>query len=210
MGFPEFVLLLTEILVPFAALSAQNFEVTPFVGGQINGGLIISTVRFQRIDLPNGLGYGLTSGYLFRDYYGFEFTWNRNNADAAAEPVGGGPKQPIFRLRTDQYFGQMVLHFTSREDKLRPFAFFGVGATELSPHTRDVKGAIRFNWDLGAGAKYELAKHLGLRVQAKYGPTYIATHSGYWCNPSWGGCLNVGNKQYLNEFDANAGITLRF
>jgi hypothetical protein len=160
--------------------------------------------------VQNGLSYGATSGYLFGDYYGFDFTWSHNNADAVAQPVGPGPNVPVFKLKTDQYLGQGVLHFTGRENKLRPFAFFGVGATNLSPNTSGVTGSTRLAWDFGGGLKYELAKHIGLRIQAKYGPTYIRTHSGYWCNPFWGGCWFVGSAQYLNEFDGSGGLTFRF
>jgi hypothetical protein len=52
---------------------------------------------------------------------------------------------------------------------------------------------------------------LGLRGQIKYSPTYITTtNGGYWCDPIWGGCWQVGNNHYLNEFDVTGGLTVRF
>jgi hypothetical protein len=42
--------------------SAQKVELTAFVGGQTNGGLDLSTSLFQRIDVQNGMNYGLSAG----------------------------------------------------------------------------------------------------------------------------------------------------
>ena len=107
--------------------------------------------------------------------------------------------------------GNFVFHFAERESKMRPFAFFGVGASDLSPDRSGVNGATRFAFSLGGGAKYNFSKHLGFRGQAKWSPTYITTtDGGYWCDPFWGGCWVVGNDHYLHEFDVTGGITLRF
>ena len=100
---------------------------------------------------------------------------------------------------------------TDREAKLRPFGFFGLGASDLSPDRSGVNGATRFTFALGAGAKYNVSNHLGFRGQIKWSPTYLTTtDGGYWCDPFWGGCWVVGNNHYLHEFDFTGGITLRF
>jgi len=116
-----------------------------------------------------------------------------------------------FKLKQDQYMGNFLFHLTDRESKLRPFGFFGLGASDLSPDRSGVSGVTRFAFALGAGAKYNVSKHLGFRGQAKWSPTYLTTtDAGYWCDPFWGGCWVVGNNHYLHEFDFTGGITLRF
>jgi outer membrane protein W len=192
-------------------MSAQSFEVTPFVGGQINGSLDYSTTLFHGLDVKNGLSYGVTGGYLFGEYYGLEFSWNRNKADTTSQPISGGSGVKVFTLTTDQFFGQFVFHFTDPEHKLRPFVFLGLGATDLSTDRNGVVGATRFAGALGGGVKYHLTPHIGLRFQAKWSPTYLTTSDGgYWCDPFWGGCWVVGNNHYLHEFDGNVGLTFRF
>ena len=201
------------IVVTLAAAmaSGQNFEVTASVGGQLNGGLDLSTTSFHRIDVQNGLVYGLGGGYLLGDHMGVEFTWAYNKADTVAQPRGGGPEKKVFTLDTNQYFGNFLFHFARREKPLRPFVLVGGGATNLSPALDGVNGTTRFAWALGGGAKYNFSRWLGLRFQAKWSPTYITTTTaGYWCSPSWGGCWAVGDNHFLNEFDATAGITVRF
>jgi Outer membrane protein beta-barrel domain len=190
---------------------AQNFELGANVGGQLNGGLDLSTTIFHRIEVGNGVNYGVTAGYLLGEHYGVEFQWNKNQAATRAQPIGGGPSIKVFNLNQNQYMGNFVFHATDREARLRPFAFFGLGASSLDPDRSAVRGATRFAFSLGGGAKYNVGKHFGLRGQMKWSPTYITTtDGGYWCDPFWGGCWTVGNDHYLNEFDFTGGFTLRF
>lgn len=189
----------------------QNIEITGHVGGQFNGGLDLSTSLFRRIEVGNSTNYGITAGYLLGERYGIEFQWNHTQADTVAQPVGGGSDIKVFSLNQNQYMGNFVFHFTDRDSKLRPFAFFGLGASDLSPDRSGVNGTTRFAFSLGGGAKYNISKHFGLRGQAKWSPTYITTtDGGYWCDPFWGGCWVVGEDHYLHEFDVSGGITFRF
>jgi opacity protein-like surface antigen len=191
---------------------AQNVEVTANVGGQINGGVDLSTSLFHRIDVHNSVNYGLTLGYLLGEHYSVEFQWNRNEADTFAQPIGVGfSSVKVFSLTQNQYLGNVLFHFTPRDVKLRPFVLFGVGANDMNADRSGVNGATRFVYALGAGAKYNASKHIGFRGQFKWSPTYITTtDGGYWCDPFWGGCWVVGNNHYLNEFDMTGGITFRF
>jgi len=191
---------------------AQNFEITGQVGGQINGGLDLSTSLFHRIEVGNALNYGLTAGFLLGEHPAIEFQWNKMSADTRAQPINGGSSIKVFSLGQNQYMANFLFHFTDRESRTRPFAFFGLGASSLDPDRSGVKGTTRFAVSLGAGAKRNLSKHLGLRGQVKWSPTYLSTttNGGYWCDPFWGGCWVIGNNHYLNEFDVTGGITLRF
>jgi len=205
------ILLSALICLVLPSAFAQRVEIGGFVGGQLNGGLDLSTSLFRRIDVQNSMNYGVTAGYLFGEHYGLEFQWNHTAADTVAQPVVGGADIKVFTLDQNQYMGNFLFHFTGEESHLRPFAFFGLGASSLSPNRTGVSGATRFAFSLGAGAKYNLSKHFGLRGQLKYSPTYLTTSDGgYWCDPFWGGCWVVGNNHYLNEFDMTGGITFRF
>jgi opacity protein-like surface antigen len=204
---------LSALIVFFLLTSAfsQNVELTGYVGGQLNGGLDLSTSLFRRIEVENSMNYGLSAGYLVGEHYGVEFQWNHSKADTLAQPAGGGSDIKVFALNQDQYMGNFLFHFTDREAKLRPFAFFGLGASHLSPDRSGVDSTTRFAFSLGGGAKYNISKHFALRGQAKWSPTYITTtDGGYWCDPFWGGCWVVGNDHYLHEFDITGGITFRF
>jgi len=199
------------LLFGAATAMAQNVELTGFIGRQMNGGLDLSTAIFRRIDVQNGANYGLAAGFLRGDYYGAEFMWAYNKADTMAQPKGEGSEVKVFALDINQYIGNFLIHFARRQKAVRPFVLLGVGATSLRPARVGVGGSTRLVGDLGGGVKYNFSRHLGLRLQAKWSPAFLATtKAGYWCDPVWGGCWVVGDNHYLNEIDATAGVTLRF
>jgi opacity protein-like surface antigen len=189
-----------------------KIEIGGYVGGQINGGADLSTTIFRRLEVRNGVNYGLTLGFLVGEHGGVEFQWNHNKADTVGQPIGGGTSVKLFELTNNQYMGNFLFHFSGREAKMRPFLLLGLGASNLSTDRSGVQGSTRFTFAVGGGAKYNVGKHFGLRGQLRYAPTYLTTtnNGGYWCDPFWGGCWVVGNSHYLNEFDATAGITFRF
>jgi opacity protein-like surface antigen len=201
------------LLVISAAAFAQQFEITPHIGYQLNGGLDnFSTTLFDRLEVENGMNYGVTVGYLPGDVFGFEFDWTHTQSDTLAEPFGGGQSVKLFSLNQNQYMGNVVWHFAPQETKLRPFAFIGLGANNLSASRADVNSATKFTWAVGAGGKYNLSKHLGVKGTFRYAPTYITSTStgGYWCDPFWGGCWVASESHFLHAFDFNGGIIFRF
>lgn len=206
---------LASVLLLASAAFAQeggNIEVSGFVGGQLNGGVDLSTTLFKRIEAANALSYGATVGYLVGEHYGVEFQWTRSEADARAQPLFAGPSIKLFNLTQDHYLGNFLLHFTPREDHMRPYVSFGLGANNMSADRRGVGSSTRFTFALGGGAKYYPSKHLGFRGQFQWVPTYLGTTDtgGYWCDPFWGGCWVVGNSHYLHSFEVGGGITVRF
>lgn len=199
------------ICVTFVAAMAvaQKFEVTAFIGGQTVESTSLQpffAVSMCRTEKPAVLA--LVICWVIATA---EFMWAYNNADTLAQPRGTGSDIRVFTLDTNQYFGNFQYHFAGREKSLRPFLLVGGGATNLSPARQGVTSATRFAFDVGGGVKYNFTRRFGLRLQAKWSPVYITTtNAGYWCDPFWGGCWAVGDNHYLNEFDATAGLTLRF
>jgi opacity protein-like surface antigen len=189
----------------------RGIEITPFVGRQANGGIDLSTATFNHIDVANGLSYGISGVYPLGDYTGLEFMWNHNKADTLVGLTGGGTASRVLRLSNNQYLGTFVIHLKSREQRFRPFVFLGMGVANLSPDRSDAGSITRFAWAFGGGAKYYLSKHIGVRFQLKTSPTYIASGSkGFWCDPFWGGCWNLGENTFLQELDVSGGLTFRF
>ncbi|HEY2118188.1 MAG TPA: outer membrane beta-barrel protein [Candidatus Acidoferrum sp.] len=199
------------VLAAPTAWAQKGIEVTPFFGGQINGGVDLSTARYNRIEVQNGLNYGVSASYAINKYTAVEFMWNHNKADTLAQPTGGGADLKVFSLTSNQYLGDVVVHFKDPESRLRPFVLLGAGATNLAPDRSQVNSITRFAWVFGGGVKYDLSKHLGVRLQAKWSPTYINTvTTGVWCDPFWAGCWAKGDSVFLNEIDGTVGLTLRF
>ena len=192
------------------AWAQRGIELTPFFGGQLNSGLDLSTGHYSHMDVQNGLNFGASASYLIGTHAGVEFMWNHNQAGALAQS-SGTPDLKVFNLHSNQYLGDFLLHFNDRDSRLRPFVLFGAGATNLAPDRSGVNSITRFAWVFGGGVKYNLNKHLGIRLQAKWSPTYINTITeGIWCDPFWAGCWSKGDSVFLNEIDGTVGLTFRF
>lgn len=202
---------LVWLTIAVATLHGQSFEVTGSIGGQVNGGLDLSTAIFHNLDVQNAFARSAGISYEPSQRSAVEFMWTYSSADTVSQSMAGALGTKVFSLDMNQYFWNFLFHFANREQRLRPFVLAGLGATTLGPAQNGVKGTSRFVFALGGGAKYNFTRHFGLRLQAKWSPTYLATtQSGYWCDPAWGGCWTVGENHYLNELDVSAGITLRF
>jgi hypothetical protein len=117
----------------------------------------------------------------------------------------------VFNLNSNQFLRDFVVHFKDGDSRLRPFILLGAGATNLAPDRSQVSSITRFAWVFGGGAKYSFSRHVGIRLQAKWSPTYInTTTEGVWCDPFWAGCRAKGDSVFLNELDRTAGLTFRF
>lgn len=201
----------TIVWLVFASSIAQSqkFELSAAVGGQLNGGLDLSTASLHHIDVKNGLIRGLAFSYEPRARAAVEFMWTYSNPDTVTQAIGGSSTK-IFVLDENRYFGNLLFHVARPEKPLRPFFLGGVGVTDLAPARSGVKAATRLAFAVGGGLKYNFSRWFGLRLQVKWSPTYLSTTNGYWCDPIWGGCWTVGQNHYLNELDGTAALTFRF
>jgi opacity protein-like surface antigen len=183
------------VLTAPTAWAQRGIEVTPFIGGQINGGVDLSTPLYKRIDVQNGLNYGVRASYAIGSKYtAVEFMWNHNQASTVAQPTNGGANLKLFNLNGNQFLGDFVVHFKDGDSRLRPFILLGAGSTTLAPDRNQVSSITRFAWAFGGGVKYSFSRHVGIRLQAKWSPTYInTTTEGVWCDPFWAGCWAKGD-----------------
>jgi opacity protein-like surface antigen len=111
------------------------------------------------------------------------------------------------------YHGYFAYNFGDPEAKARPYLLGGLGATQfgsLSTPVGDVGGETQFSTTWAAGLKLFPGKNVGIRLEARWTPTYIKTDpEGYWCDPYWG-CYTVGDAEYANQYELSGGIILRF
>ena len=146
----------TAVAAPITR-AQRGIEVTPFIGAQINGGIDLATARFNRLEVQNGLNYGVSIGSLIGNYTGIEFMWNHNQASTLAQSTGAGVDMKVFSLKSNQYLGDFVVHFKDRESRLRPFALFGAGVTNLAPDRNHVNSITRFG--MGIWRRHKIQPH---------------------------------------------------
>ena len=131
--------------------------------------------------------------------------------------LGGNSVLEIGDERIDNYHGYLAWNFGAPDATARFYLLGGVGATRFGSVSatvgsvqREIGASTRFSTTWAIGLKAYANENVGIRLEARWTPTYIKSDSeGYWCDPYWG-CYVVGNAQYSNQFEVTGGLSLRF
>lgn len=131
--------------------------------------------------------------------------------------LGGTATRTVGDLSVLNYHGYLAYNFGESDAKVRPFVLGGIGATHygavgysVAGRQGETEGQTKFSTTWAAGVKVFPNPRFGLKLQARWTPTYIKSDAaGWWCDPFWG-CYVVGDAQYSNQFELGGGITLRF
>ncbi len=197
------------MLCSLPCLGQYQFEIQPMTGYKFGGGVDVGANIYDvnRINIASSISYGMTATYNPTEYLGVEFLWDRQPTKAAASFAGGGTLPTKVGFTMDQYQGNFLVSLRGHGSEVEPFVLFGVGASNMrgggSSTTKSSLGA-------GGGVKYFLTPHLGLRLQARYAPTYAyTTRGGIWCN-WWGVCWSVPYNHFINQGEVTGGVIFRF
>lgn len=168
---------------------------------------------FNRISPKSGGSYGLTFSVFVTENVEIEFALDQQRS--ALEASGRGSKREFTDMNVNNYHGNFVYNWGDDRDVMRPFLFGGIGATQFKPADvmgNVVDGSTRFSMNWGGGVKMYPARNIGIKVLARWTPTYIKSEpGGIWCSPFWPWiCYQVADTQYAHQFQMAAGITIRF
>jgi hypothetical protein len=217
--------ILVICILTAAPADAQRVEISASGGYSASEGVEVTDRPllgqvYDSVGPAGGGSFNVTAGTLISEALEVEFLFGRQHSQLRAE-APDGRTLPLAELTLATYQGNIVYNFGPRDGSIRPFVFFGAGATTYSFGATLLTAAAgsgaatldsdtRFSSALGGGAKFYFLPAVGLRVAARWTPTYIATDAdGLWCDPFYG-CWPLGDPQYANQFDSSAGITVRF
>jgi outer membrane protein W len=219
--FRRIVTVMCVLAASVATASAQSkVEISGSVGWTFSDGVSGTPVIsgdgnvYDRIDPKDSVSYGFTAGFLVTHNAEVGFMYGVQTSKLL---LSGTNEREIGDLSVSTYHGYFAYNFGEEDAPLRPFVFFGLGATSFSSvdtvilgQNRTINGESQFSSTLGGGAKFYFSKHVGARAAIKLTPTYIKSDAaGWWCDPFWG-CYLVGDPQYSNQFEISGGVTVRF
>jgi Outer membrane protein beta-barrel domain len=199
-----------------------RFEFSAFYGWTFSGGVSSDILReapngnfYNSVDPKDSESWGFSGGYFINPNMEIEFLYDRQ--ESTLEISGPAITTEIGKLGIDNYDGNFSYNFGSPNNPVRPFVMFGIGATHYGGvdfnfrgQTLTINGNTKASASLGGGFKLYPLKNVGIRLQARWTPTYISTQSdGWWCDPFWG-CYLVSDFQYSNQFETSGGLTFRF
>jgi len=198
-------------------LSAQKVEVSFNAGYTLSEGIqgedrnILGLV-YNRAEVNSGGSFHFTVGFFVNPKAQVEFLYGRQSSELTIKDPA--PSLHISDLDVSNYHGNFVYNWGEEDAKVRPFAFIGLGATSYSfgngPSGQKIDGETKFSTTWGGGVKFYLAPAVGLKLTARWTPTYIkSSASGYWCDPFYG-CWVLGDPDYSHQFDISGGVTIRF
>ena len=132
--------------------------------------------------------------------------------------ASGTAEREIGDWSIQNYHGIITYNFGDADAPARPYVFGGAGATHygslsftgIAGQQREIGGETQFSTTWGAGVKIYPGSSVGLKLGARWTPTYIKSdQTGWWCDPYWG-CYVVGDAQYSNQFEFSGGLSIRF
>jgi hypothetical protein len=202
---------------------AQKFEATAFWGWGFSDGVSGQTYltpageAFDRVDPKDSNLFGLGAGILLNDNTEAGFLYSQQFSKLQLGGTLGTPNRDLGDMAVSNYHGYLGYNFGEVDAKVRPFLYGGLGATHFgsvdysTPFRQGtIGGNTQFSTTWGAGVKFYPSARVGLRFGASWTPTYIKSDAaGWWCDPWWG-CYLIGDAQYSNQIQLNAGVSFRF
>ena len=208
-------------VAPAAQAQVKGIEITPTVGYRFNGSLSGASTYaggayIDSVKVPDSVSYGLSFEYPFHPNANVEVLWSHQGSKI---DVTGKPPNGIYDTRTvadlsiDTIQAGVLWQSGRPRDSVRWYFDILLGASILSPKNTTIamSSVTRFSGSIGGGAKIYASDNIGFKLGLRYMPVYInSSDSGYYaCDPYWG-CYSYYNTNYLNQFDASAGLIIRF
>jgi Outer membrane protein beta-barrel domain len=202
------------LLAADSARAQERFEVTPFVGYETSASYPIfvmtgpvGTDPVDRLRVNGSTAFGGFFDYSLTENFQPEFMWNRNNTSYGAHDIVTDSYVSAYHSIIDQYqFGGLFM-FRSSEEKIRPYVAMSVGFTHEF-NGNNAPNRTEFSYSLGGGVKYYLSRHVGLRGDLRYLPTYGSSSNELYCGPF--GCYYGNVSHYLNRGSFTGGIVFKF
>lgn len=203
---------LAALFLP-GALQAQSgrFELTPFASYRFFGDVSSDNGgAYSKIDFDDTFGAGVAFTWQASRQFDTEFVYDYSSSPMTAVPYNPTLPSPSSELAIHNFQLAGLFHFRPPQEKVRPYLGLGIGFSYLDPKAEALSSETRFTFSLNGGVKMMASDNVGLRLDARWIPTYLfTTEGGYWCDP-WYGCWYYGNDHFLNQFDLKAGVIVKF
>ena len=189
-----------------------KFEITPFVGYETSGSFPLNPqtigVNVNDLRVDGATSFGTFIDYGLSPNAQVEFMWDRNETSYSAQVLPGEAHFKAYNSDIDQYQFGLLYMFLGPDHRLRPYAAGSLGFThEFNSGGNPTR--TDFAYSLGGGVKYALGRHVALRGDARYMPTYANSSLEVFCDPFFG-CYTAKVSNYQHRGNFVAGIVFKF
>jgi len=194
----------------------REFEVNPFFGARYGGKIDVTPLGNPNADylkIKSSENYGvLTDISIWRNLQG-EFIWSRQPTSLTSHNPNDGTYTFLSKMNLDSYLFGATYQFRRSERKVRPFAGLLFGFSHYGVPPINGQPVLNFTnrqaFNIPAGVKYFFTRNIGMRMEARWAPSYSTLKGTYVCV---GYGSSVPCKQYnsISQWQANLGLTFRF
>ena len=217
----RFVVVASFVACAGPALAQDSrFEIGGTIGHTLSDGVTFAGVRaangelYDGIEPTDGNSWGLSLGIFASPNVEVGFLFDRQGSTL---DVTGTNPLTIGDMNVDNYHGYVGYDFGDPDSMIRPYVMGGIGMTRYNSVAfanggviGETEGNSQFSTTWGAGLKIYPSQRFGLKLGARWTPTYIKSDAtGWWCDPYWG-CYVTGDAQYANQMQFGGGVMLRF
>ena len=194
------ILLLPTLLLP-AAVNADEYQITPYLGYRVGGEFEHYTTG-TTLKLDEGDAYGIIFGKAGED--SLEFIYS-------VQPTQLNARGPV---KSSELFDIDVINFMVASKKvLNPengtFVSGMVGVTHFDPDEARLSSDTRFALGASAGLDHRITKGLSFRLEGRAIGTILDSGAGIFCSSS-GGCGISAGGDALFQFEFITGFSFRF
>jgi len=183
---------------------AQKFEITPYVGYQLAGGL---TTVDGRLSMKNGPNYGLILDITVEKDMQAEFWYSTLESELSYKPNGETSYNFIDNMSAE-YFHAGAL-YVPKWGKVRPIGIITLGFTRTHLKSGNAEDDWRFSVSVGGGAKFFFTENIAFRVQGRLLVPFFTSNTTIYCTN--GTCIfNIEAGTLIFQADFNAGLTIAF
>jgi opacity protein-like surface antigen len=188
-------------LVCVAPARAQSWELSAFTGFTLPVELENATRGVDSTSVDGGFTWQVQSGKMLTSRWGVEAIFSQQFSSYDLEV--DGVSATLFNMTVMQVHGNVVYDFGRSGSRIHPFAFGGMGSAFFQ--AKDIPTESKFSIGLGGGVKMFPWNGIGLRVHARYLPTFLNDEGAReFCDP-FGFCQSM-----LRQLEVAGGITFRF
>ena len=196
------------------ALAAQaerqpRVELQPFIGYRLGGTFNLDDSEDERLDIDSAMSYGLTVGIAVGPSGQMDLLWSHQETDLDVDGSIPGVVSRLSGFTVDYYQIEGSYVAGAIDDKVRPFAAFGMGATRYGAPDGFSGNQTQFAVSIGGGAKVILGKSVGMRFQGRWIPTFFDTDEAIFCT-SGSGCIATASGDIVAQIEITTGLVLRF
>jgi opacity protein-like surface antigen len=199
-------------LVAAGAHAQGRFELDPFVGYEtsasypLNPNSSTTAPAIDRLRVNDSAAFGTFIDYSLTENFQPEFMWNRNNTSYSAHNILTNSYMSAYHSVIDQYqFGGLYM-FRNSAVRLRPYIAASLGFTH-DENSNATPNRTEFSYSLGGGVKYYVSRHIGLRGDIRYLPTYGSSSNELYC---YFGCYYANVSHFLNRGSFTGGLIFKF